>query len=143
MPSISAHLKKVATKHGDRFPYMKKVHDLFTILVKELSLHMEEEEKVVFPRLREVDNLFRAGKSPETLKQIDRFINVMEADHSEAGYIMFRIRRLTNNYSVPPDACTTFKITLAELKEFEEDLHKHVHIENNILFPKAYNRITK
>ena len=61
----------------------------------------------------------------------------MEADHEEAGDILYEIRRLTNNYTPPADACTTFKVILEELKEFEEDLHKHVHLENNILFPKA------
>lgn len=66
-------------------------------------------------------------------------VEAMEADYEEAGDIMNEIRLLTNNYTTPENACTTFTVTLAELKAFEEDLHRHVHLENNILFPKAIN----
>lgn len=138
MPTIIAHLNKVATKHGDRFPYMKKVYDMFEIIMREMTLHMEKEEAVLFPRIKEVENLYKSGRSSEILPgYIQMPVNAMEADHEEAGDILYQIRTLTNNYTPPQDACTTFKVTLAELKEFEEDLHKHVHIENNILFPKA------
>ncbi len=138
MPTIFSHLHKVATKHGDNFPYMRKVYDLFVIIMREMSLHMEKEEAALFPRIKEAENLFRAGRSSEISEgYIQLPINAMEADHEEAGDILYQIRMLTNNYTPPPDACTTFKVTLAELKEFEEDLHKHVHLENNILFPKA------
>ena len=138
MPTIFSHLHKVATKHGDNFPYMRKVYDLFVIIMREMSLHMEKEEAALFPRIKEAENLSRAGRSSEIAQgYIQLPINAMEADHEEAGDILYQIRTLTNNYTPPPDACTTFKVTLAELKEFEEDLHKHVHLENNILFPKA------
>lgn len=138
MPTIFSHLHKVATKHGDNFPYMRKVYDLFVIIMREMSLHMEKEEVALFPRIKEAENLSRAGRYSEiTEGYIQMPIKAMEADHEEAGDILYQIRTLTNNYTPPPDACTTFKVTLAELKEFEEDLHKHVHLENNILFPKA------
>jgi regulator of cell morphogenesis and NO signaling len=138
MPTIMAHLNKVATKHGDRFPYMRDVYDMFTIITREMTLHMEKEEEVVFPRIKEIESLYKSGRSSEILPEyIQTLVRAMEADHEEAGDIMYRIRTVTNSYTAPDDACTTFKVTLAELKEFEEDLHKHVHIENNILFPKA------
>jgi regulator of cell morphogenesis and NO signaling len=138
MPNILAHLNKVATKHGDKFPFMLKVHDLFTIVMREMTLHMEKEESILFPRIKEAENLSRDGKSSEILAGYIRMpINAMETDHEEAGDIMNQIRTLTNHYTPPENACTTFKVTLAELKEFEEDLHRHVHLENNILFPKA------
>ena len=138
MPTIFSHLHKVVSKHGDNFPYMRKVYDLFVIIMSEMSLHMEKEEVALFPRIKEAENLSRAGRSFEIIEgYIQLPITAMEADHEEAGDILYQIRTLTNNYTPPPDACTTFKVTLAELKEFEEDLHKHVHIENNILFPKA------
>ena len=138
MPTIIAHLNKVVTKHGDRFPYMKKVSDLFTIVMREMKLHMEKEETILFPRIKEVENLNNSGRSFEILTgYVKAPIDAMEADHEQAGNILYEIRTLTNNYTPQEDACTTFKITLAELKEFEEDLHKHVHIENNILFPRA------
>lgn len=138
MPTIIAHLDKVATKHGDRFPFMVKVYDLFTIIMREMTLHMNKEEIVLFPRIKEAESLFNSGRQKEILEgYIQMPINAMEADHEEAGDIMYQIRTLTNNYTAPEGACTTFRVTLAELKEFEEDLHKHVHLENNILFPKA------
>ena len=66
-------------------------------------------------------------------------ISVMETEHEHVGDILYKIRKLTSNYAIPEGACTTFKVVLAELKEFEDDLHEHVHLENNILFPKALN----
>ncbi len=138
MPTIIAHLNKVATKHGEKFPYMKEVFELFTIIMREMTHHMQKEETVLFPRIKEVENLYNSGNASEILPgYIKTPVDAMEADHTEAGDILYRIRKLTNNYTPPQDACTTFKVTLAELKEFEQDLHKHVHLENNILFPKA------
>lgn len=144
MPTIVGHLNKVSTKHGDRFPHMRDVYDMFAIIAREMTLHMEKEETILFLRIKEVENLCKSGRSSEILPgYITMPIRAMEADHEEAGDIMYQIRRVTNNYTPPPDACTTFKVSLAEMKEFEEDLHKHVHIENNILFPKAMQYCNK
>jgi regulator of cell morphogenesis and NO signaling len=138
MPLISAHLEKVVTKHGNSFPYMQRVRDLFGMLMQEMNLHMEEEEKVVFPRILKMEKLFDDGKSFEVLPgYVNNLINVLQGDHDGAGNIMNEIRSLTNNYTAPQNACITFQISLTELKEFEEDLHRHVHMENNLLFPKA------
>ena len=138
MPTIMAHLNKVATKHGDRFPYMIDVYNMFAVIMREMTLHMKKEEGILFHRIKKVESLFKSGRSSEIIHGfIQAPVNAMEADHEEAGDIMYQIRSVTNNYTPPQDACTTFKVLLAELKEFEEDLHKHVHIENNILFPKA------
>ena len=138
MPTIFSHLHKVATKHGDRFPYMQKVYDLFVIIMREMTLHMEKEETALFPRIKAAEILFNSGRASEIpYGYIQMPITAMESDHEEAGNILYEIRTLTNNYRPPENACTTFKVTLAELKEFEEDLHRHVHLENNILFPKA------
>ncbi len=138
MPGIIAHLQKVATKHGDRFPYMRTVYDLFTTIVRELSLHIDKEEKFLFPKIKEAENLFFSARGDEiSAGKIQMVIDEMEAEHEEAGDIMQEIRQLTNNYTPPRQACTTFQISLSELKEFEEDLHKHVFLENSILFPKA------
>jgi regulator of cell morphogenesis and NO signaling len=138
MPLIYTHLEKVASKHGDRFPYMKEVFQLFSALRNEMVSHMQKEEFILFPRIKELEKL-QAGKQGSRLSQnfINEPIGVMEDEHTHAGDTMFKIRALTNNYIAPEEACTTFKVSLAELKEFEEDLHQHVHLENNILFPKA------
>lgn len=138
MPTIFSHLHKVATKHGDRFPYMQKVYDLFVIIMREMTLHMEKEEQALFPRIKAAEAMYNSGNTSKiSAGYISIPVTAMEADHAEAGDILHEIRTLTNNYTPPEDACTTFKVTLAELKEFEEDLHKHVHLENNILFPKG------
>lgn len=138
MPSILSHLQKVVTRHGERFPYLKKVYELFKIIMREMTLHMEKEEKVLFPKIKETEKLYTSGRASEILPgHIEIAVKTMEADHEDAGNILSEIGALTHNYTPPQDACTTFKVTLSELKEFEADLHKHVHLENNILFPRA------
>jgi regulator of cell morphogenesis and NO signaling len=138
MPAIEEHLTKVASKHGDRYPYMVKVLELFTHLKNEMYLHMQKEEVVLFPRINEIASLFHYNIKRDLLPgYIQGPVSVMESEHDEAGEILARIKTLTDNYTEPADACTTFKVCLAELKAFEEDLHKHVHLENNLLFPLA------
>lgn len=138
MPAILGHLEKVATKHGDRFPYMIEVLHLFREINEEMTMHMHKEEVILFPRIKEVAALHEARQQRNLVAgYIAAPIQVMEQEHDQAGEILFRIRRLTGNYTPPPQACTTFLVSLAELKEFEEDLHRHVHLENNILFPLA------
>ena len=136
MPLIAVHLEKVAAKHGVSFPEMMRVKELFEVIHQDMDQHMMKEESVLFPRILEIEKgagqevLFSAG-------YISGPIAMMEYEHENAGDALFEIRRLTHNYTVPPGACTTFRICLSELKEFEDDLHEHVHLENNILFPKA------
>ena len=138
MPLIYMHLEKVATKHGTHYPYMKQVFDLFSEIQDEMISHMQKEETVLFPRIKELENLHLENSRTEfPANYLKAPITVMENEHEHAGDILFKIRELTNNYSTPADACTSFRVSLAELKEFEDDLHEHVHIENNILFPKA------
>ncbi|MBS1611093.1 MAG: iron-sulfur cluster repair di-iron protein [Bacteroidetes bacterium] len=142
MPRIQSHLQKVAMKHGDRFPYMREVFNLFAAVNEDMTQHMEKEEMILFPRIKEVEQLLLLNESAYIQEVfISAPIQAMETEHERAGELLFNIRRLTNNYSAPEGACTTFKICLAELKEFEEDLHEHVHLENNILFPKALKQI--
>ncbi len=138
MPGIEMHLEKVVAKHGEHFPYMIEVLQLFRSVKEEMTTHMQKEEIVLFPRIKEVEQWYVGNHSSNlSVNFIDGPIAMMEEEHVHAGDALFRIRALTNNYTVPVGACTTFKICLAELKEFEEDLHQHVHLENNILFPKA------
>lgn len=142
MPTILGHLEKVATKHGDRFPYMVEVYRLFTEVKDEMTAHMHKEEAVLFPRIKEVEALQKAGQHRNLAEgYLNAPIQVMEMEHDHAGELLYKIRELTNEYTAPGDACTTFRVSLAELKHFEEDLHKHVHMENNLLFPLAENLI--
>lgn len=136
MPQILQHLEKVATKHGDKNPYMRKVFSIFQTLNVEMLHHMQKEEQILFPMIKAAAE--QSGETASTLKaKLGMIISEMESEHETAGGSMETIKILTNNYEPPYDACNTFKVSLAELKEFEEDLHKHVHLENNVLFPKA------
>ena len=138
MPLIYMHLEKVASKHGEHYPYMKQVFDLFAEIQKEMTAHMHKEEAFLFPRIKEMEKCVEIkSNSTFSTNYIQGPIAVMENEHEHAGDILFRIRELTDHYTAPKGACTTFKVSLSELKEFEDDLHEHVHLENNILFPKA------
>jgi regulator of cell morphogenesis and NO signaling len=136
MPVIYQHLYRVATKHGDRFPYMQQVFNLFSSVQLEMDSHMQKEEAVLFPRIKEVDKPQEQKLPLVSDGYISQPIHMMEREHEEAGELMAQIRNLTNDYTPPANACTTFRISMAELRAFEEDLHCHIHLENNILFPR-------
>ena len=138
LPLIYSYLQKVASKHGDRHPEMLAVLNAFVELKEDMTEHMEKEETILFPRIRMVE--FYSHENSET--QINRSyleapIAVMEQEHENAGELLSQMRELTNNYTLPGDACTTYKLTFAALQAFEMDLHQHIHLENNILFPKT------
>lgn len=138
MPTILSHLERVMQKHGDRFPYMVEVFVLFKEVSEEMASHMQKEELILFPRIKEIEAVSSIGQNRKFAEgYIAGPIQVMEMEHDHAGELLYKIRQLTNSYTPPADACTTFRVSLAELKEFEEDLHKHVHLENNLLFPLA------
>jgi regulator of cell morphogenesis and NO signaling len=143
MPVIFSHLEKVAGKHGDRFPYMVEVFHLFAALQKEMTMHIHKEELVLFPRMiSAAKRSANAGIAPSAIEFFSVPVSVMEKEHEHVGAIMDSIRKITNGYTAPEGACMTFKVSLQELKEFEEDLHEHVHLENNLLFPKI-NKLIK
>ncbi len=139
LPAISAHTQKVASVHGERHPETKRIAEIFSAVNSEMKHHMMKEEKILFPHINMLVKASTNGGITDKpyFGTIKNPIAMMETEHQSAGDGMFEIRKLTNNYTPPADACTTYKITFKELKEFEEDLHKHVHFENNILFPKA------
>jgi len=144
MPTILGHLEKVAAKHGEHFPYMIEVLHLFKEINAEMKLHMHKEEVILFPRIKEVAALQDAHQKQNVVAgYIAAPIQTMEQEHDHAGNILYQIRALTNNYTPPAEACTTFRVCLAELKEFEDDLHRHVHLENNLLFPLAERMLLK
>lgn len=144
MPVIEGHLVKVAAKHGGSFPYMQTVLKLFVSLKNEMEEHMQKEEIVLFPRIKEMET-FIANQQNSTIhgNYISNPIAMMEHEHDHAGALIAEIRKLTNSFTPPEQACNTFRIVLNELKAFEEDLHKHVHLENNILFPMAISMAQK
>lgn len=140
MPPVYQYLLKVATKHGDRFPYMKTVLQLFADVQQEMTQHMLKEERILFPRIKQLE---AQGALNVPIEYYTGPIHVMEEEHDRAGDLLQQIRELTNNYTAPEGACTTFRLSLASLQAFEADLHQHVHLENYILFPKAVDLYRK
>jgi regulator of cell morphogenesis and NO signaling len=139
LPVISTHIQKVASVHGQNHPETIQAAKIFSAIELEMKHHMMKEEKILFPHIKYLVKNKNEGLTVEApyFGTIKNPIAMMENEHQSAGDGMYEIRSLTNNYEIPEDACNTFRVTLQELKEFEEDLHKHVHLENNILFPKA------
>ena len=107
LPNIYQRINKVATKHGDRFPYMIKVLELFTAICADLNLHMEKEERVLFPHIKKLYSLTNQEQHAIDANYIEHPIHVMEAEHEHVGNLLHEIRRLTNNYTAPDNACAT------------------------------------
>lgn len=139
IPVISLHTDKVASVHGKNHLETLQIADLFLAVREELEGHMMKEERVLFPQIKQMvlNQKENSQYFPPPFGTIQNPIRMMEFEHTNAGDALQQIRELSNNYSYPEDACSTFKALYSELKEFEEDLHKHIHLENNILFPKA------
>lgn len=139
MPQIYAYLQKVTSKHGDRHPELFKIFQTFAAVKEEMEGHMKKEELVLFPRIKELQKL--ANNERVQLQLNIGFllspITVMEQEHEHAGYLLNDLRVLSNGYTPPQEACTTYRLCFAAMQAFELDLHEHVHLENNILFPKA------
>jgi regulator of cell morphogenesis and NO signaling len=139
LPVISTHIQKVASKHGQNHPETIQIAKKFASVEQEMKHHMMKEERILFPHIKYLLKNKNEGLKVESpyFGTIKNPIAMMEKEHQSAGDEMYEIKSLTHNYKIPVDACNTFRVTLQELKEFEEDLHKHIHLENNILFPKA------
>jgi regulator of cell morphogenesis and NO signaling len=141
MPQIYAYLHKVSSKHGERHAELYKIFQTFSAVKEEMEGHMKKEELILFPRIKELQKLANNENANLQLNitYLQSPITVMEQEHDHAGSLLNDIRILSNNYTPPQDACTTYRLSFAALKEFELDLHQHVHLENNLLFPKAIN----
>jgi regulator of cell morphogenesis and NO signaling len=135
LPRLRDRIAKVVRAHGDDVAWLQPVQDLFHTLKRELEDHMASEEDYVFPAIRTLEQgrVLPDGSTldPDALEQ-------MVDEHDEAGSMLERLRDLTNDFTPPEDACATFQAALDGLKELEADMHRHVHKENNILFPRAH-----
>ena len=136
MPVLNEHLQKVSNKHGERHTVLSQIAALFEELKSELTQHMAKEENILFPYIKRMEHLKKENIF-QAMGFVENPIRVMMHEHEQAGEIMRKINQLTNHYVPPADACTTYRLCFSELEEFERDLHQHVHLENNILFPKA------
>jgi len=136
LPAIAGHLAKLMDVHGGRHPELSRVAATFDEMGGDLLQHMMKEERVLFPYIRELASASGPSRvSP--FGTVENPIRMMEREHREAGDEMHRIRELTGDFTVPADGCATYSVCFEELAAFERDLHRHIHIENNVLFPKA------
>lgn len=139
IPVIYEYTQKVAKVHGDKHPETIAIAEKFLLITDELNRHMCKEEEVLFPYIKHLAIASSNGMKiePSPFGTVKNPIDLMEEEHDIVGQMMEDIRSLSYNYTPPSDACATYKLSYLKLKEFEDDLHKHVHLENNILFPKA------
>lgn len=133
MPELVHYTEKIASVHGERHQELSEVAALFSEINRELLQHLKNEEEVLFPAIRD---LLTSG-SPESKATVISEIKRLSAEHEFAGGAIDKINTITGNYKVPDDGCNTYHVTFKLLQQFEDDLHVHVHLENNILFPKA------
>jgi regulator of cell morphogenesis and NO signaling len=139
LPRLEGLAEKVAGVHGAGHPELLSVRDTFRILKDELVSHREKEERVLFPYIRDLDAVSQ-GMRPAYSVSIGLAggaIGVMEREHQTAGLALKALRRLTGEFRPPEDACGSYRALYAGLELFEADLHNHIHLENNVLFPQA------
>jgi regulator of cell morphogenesis and NO signaling len=126
---------KVAAVHGEKEPRLRQIQDIFLALSAELTTHLTKEEQVLFPMIRQLEASntlpsFHCGTVANPVRR-------MEFEHEEAGHALAQLRHLTENFTPPDWACNTYRVMLDALHTFEQDMHQHVHKENNVLFPRA------
>lgn len=138
IPVIAAYLDKIVSVHGENHPELHKVQALFLASANELSEHMKREELVLFPYIKQMIEVKKDKRKYEKpgFGSVLNPISQLISEHTNEGSRFWEIAALTNNYTVPKDACNTYMVTISKLNEFERDLHLHIHLENNILFPK-------
>jgi regulator of cell morphogenesis and NO signaling len=136
---IRALIEKVVAAHGARHPELQRVQSVFGMLGHELSTHMMKEEMVLFPYIVRLEEAALAGEPPvpAPFGTVANPVRMMEHEHDEAGDALRELRSLSNGYTAPADGCMTYQTLYRVMAEFEADLHQHIHLENNILHPRA------
>lgn len=132
LPKISRLTTTILRVHGPNHPELAKVHKLFHTVKMELEGHLAKEESIQYPAIEK----FLASNSKNDLENAVNIIDELETEHTNAGEILRELREVTNDYALPEDACGTYEMTYSKLQEMEGDLFQHIHLENNILFPR-------
>ncbi len=135
VPLLLQYSEKVARVHGHYHIETVEIARLFNELQEDLLAHMLKEEHILFPYIKNLE----AGTGPARppFGTVQNPIRMMETEHEAAGEIMHRIDEISGHYSPPAEACNTYRVLYAMLRDFENNLHRHVHLENNVLFPRA------
>jgi len=136
---ITTWTAKIASVHGTRHPELVRIAAIFAGIAADLTGHLAAEEEVFFPAIKRLEAARNSQRAPLSadLSAVRSSLASLGAEHEKIGDAVHEIRRLAANFALPPDACATYTLSYKKLAEFEEELHKHVHLENNILFPKA------
>lgn len=139
IPIIKQYLDKICKVHGKHHPELFKINELFIESAGELTKHMKKEELVLFPFIRKMVAHQSNGTEmiAPSFGSVENPVEMMMHEHTAEGERFREIEELSSGYNPPAEACNTYRVSFAMLKEFEEDLHLHIHIENNILFPKS------
>lgn len=139
IPILQKYLHKIADVHGEHHPELVVVEEYFNQAADNLIQHMRKEEEILFPLIKKMIEskvaLIEFGGSH--LPTVKTPISVMKQEHEAEGARFEQISIMTNNYFIPEDACNSFSYAYQKLQEFEQDLHRHIHLENNILFPES------
>lgn len=138
-PVIQQYLDKLCKVHGDRHPELFDITREFNECAGAMAVHMKKEELVLFPFIKQLEKAKCEGSTPPTphFGTVNNSVHMMMEDHDAEGERFRRIAKLTDNYTLPADGCATYNAAFRFLGEFEQDLHRHIHLENNILFPRA------
>ena len=139
IPELKQYLHKISRVHGENHPELIEVYELFCESADDLTLHMKKEELILFPYFKQLAKAEKDGSRvmATQFKTVESPISMMHQEHDNEGSRFRKIAELTNDYTPPADACMTYRVAFSMLQEFEADLHKHIHLENNILFKRA------
>ncbi|MBZ5702838.1 MAG: iron-sulfur cluster repair di-iron protein [Acidobacteriia bacterium] len=139
LPRISQHLDKVAEKHGERHPELFRIRQAFDQVGREMVQHMQKEEMILFPFIQQMSDAVESGAGlyAPFFGSVQQPVAMMMQEHDAAGGLVNEMHNLSGGYAAPADGCTTYELVYRELAEFDHDLRTHVHLENNILFPRA------
>jgi regulator of cell morphogenesis and NO signaling len=138
IPFLKQKLQKLCDVHGSHHPELFEINKLFGLVAENLAAHMDKEEQILFPILRKLAQQLKSGTpDSEEVEKARLSIAELEEEHTAEGERFGEIAKLSNQYTMPPDGCNTFDVTYRTLKEFEQDLHRHIHLESNVLFKKA------
>ena len=139
LPEIRGYAAKVASVHGNQHPELVTINGLVEEIYKELLEHMVKEEEILFPFVKQLVAAKNNGQTvqPAGFGTVGNPIDMMEHEHEAVGKSLEQVRKLSNNYTLPADACASYSLFFKMMEEFESDLFIHIHLENNILFPKA------
>jgi regulator of cell morphogenesis and NO signaling len=136
---LAALLQKVCSVHGKNHPELSQIRAVFTGLAQELTTHLMKEEMVLFPYIERMEESIIQGEPvlPAPFGAVQNPVSMMEHEHDSAGAALRAIRKASSDFTAPADACISYKTLYQALAAFEADLHQHIHLENNILFPRA------